>query len=572
MTDKNTTDTHSLKKDIISLLLLALAACYCTLPLFTHYGIPSGQDIILHIFHADQFTRSLQEGVVYPRWIADFNNGYGSPNFVFYSPLSYYFVSAITMFTRSLTASMIVAIWFSFFLSGITMYITAKRMFGGLGSLLAALMYVVLPYHLFNIYIRGTFAELFAFIWFPLIILFLYKMMKSRNLVAMIGLSVSYAGLICTHLVSGYMFTFVIGAYFFYSLFLIQEKKRIIQPFVSIVFGLGLSSVYLLPVIFERKFVQIDYIVTCSVGDYKKNYLFMLDKFQEGLRNFYIPLHTIVVLETILFFVIAVFIRKNRQILLHRSQQNFFLILFLAAFFLTTPLSRPIWDIVPGFPFLQFPWRWVSITELSLCFLVGYVFMHKEGTVLKSIRLKKVIAYLLIILFLASSALILKSKFIPDALIGKIVRPEEISKIIIPYEYTPLWVKDVKIISSDTDHERVSVISGTALFDVTEWNAERRIINIKSATDVLMRISTFYYPGWKASLDNKKTPIRIEPETGAMLIDVPEGEHTLLVEFGDTPIRYYSKFVSLTFLFIMIVWVLLARMTSRTANPEKGKL
>jgi hypothetical protein len=559
MTNKNTTDTHSLKKDIISLLLLALTATYCTIPLFAHYGIPAGQDIILHIIQADQFTRSLYDGVLYPRWIANFNNGYGSPSFVFYSPLSYYFVSAITMFTRSLTASMIIAIWFSFFLSSITMFVATKRMFGGSGSLLAAIIYQILPYHLFDLYIRGTFAELFAFIWFPLIILFLYKMIESRNSSAIIGLSVSYAGLICTHLVSGYMFTFVMGAYIIYNFFLLKEKKRIVRPFVSIGCGLGLSSAYLIPVIFERKYVQIDYIVTCSVGDYKINYLFMLDKFQEGLRKFYIPLHTIVVLEAMVFLAIALFIHKNRQILLNRPLQNFFILLFLSAFFLTTPLSRPVWDIIPGFPFLQFPWRWVSITELSLCFLVGYIFSYKDVSTLRSIKIKKVIIYLLIVISLASVARIVKSKIIPDALIGKIVKPEETKKFIMPIEYTPIWAKDVERISKDTDHEKISVISGAALFDVAEWKAEKRIFNIKTDSNALMRISTFYYPGWEATINGKNIPIKIEPETGAMLIEVPKGEHVLVVQFKDTPMRHYAQFVSLGSLFALIVLVLFSR-------------
>jgi uncharacterized membrane protein len=563
MTNAEITHTPSLKKDIISLLLLALAASYCTIPLFAHYGVPAGQDIVLHIFQADQFTRSIHEGVYYPRWIPDFNSGYGSPNFIFYSPLSYYFVSAITIFTRSLTTAMIVAIWFSFFLSGITMYITTKKLFGGAGSLLTAVIYQVLPYHLFNIYIRGTFAELFAFIWFPLIILFLYRTIESKNSAAMAGLSLSYAGLICTHLVSGYMFTFVIGAYLIYNFFLLKEKKRIIKPLFSLLCGLGLSSVYLIPVIFERKFVQIDYIVTCSVGDYKKNYLFMLDKFQEGLRKFYIPLHTIVALEAVLFLVIAVFITKNRQVLLHRKQQNFFIFLFIIAFFLTTLLSKPLWDIVPGFLFLQFPWRWVLITELSLCFLVGYIFAYKDGSPLRWIKLRKMIIYLLIILCLASSALIWKSKIIPDAVIAKIVQPEEIRNFIIPYEYTPHWVKDVKEISTDTDHGRVAVVSGTALFTVEEWKSEKRVVNVRGASDALLRIATFYYPGWEANLDGKKIPIRIEPKTGAMLIDIPEGDHTLIVRFKDTPTRLYAKLISIVSLFIILAGVFLPNRLTR---------
>ena len=66
-------------------------------------------------------------------------------------------------------------------------------------------------------------------------------------------------------------------------------------------------------------------------------------------------------------------------------------------------------------------------------------------------------------------------------------------------------------------------------------------------------IRTFYFPGWKAYIDSKKTTIKKESDTGAMLIDIPAGKHALVLKFEDIPLRYVSKFVSLAALFFVVI-------------------
>jgi uncharacterized membrane protein len=540
---------HNCKRDIISILLLALIACCCILPLFIHHGLPYIDDMVFHFFQADQFTHSLKDGIIYPRWIPDANNGYGSPNFIFYSPLSYYLVSITTLFTHSLTTAMIIVIWCSFFFSGTTMFITTRKMFGGTLSPLPAIFYQILPFHLGDLYMRGTFAELFAFVWFPLIILFIHETIKSRNKIAMVGLSLSYAGLILTHLVSGYIFSLVAGAYLIYNFFLLKDRKPIIKALFSLALGLGISAVYLLPVIFERRFVQIDYLLNCNICDYRNNFLFTFDRFQAGLGSFYLPLHIEVVLEVTLSILIILLIRKNRQRVSDSSQQNFFVFLSLFAFFLTTPLSKPIWSIIPGFPFLQFPWRWVMVIELSLCLLTGAIFSLKELSGLRFATLKKrLFVYLIIALSLISLNMILKGLY----LISKIT----VTSVDVR-EYTPIWVKDMKKIKSETGIQKASVVSGSALTNIVEWKPENRIISVEASRPSILRISTFYFPGWEGYIDNNRYKIKIEKDSGAMLIDVPEGRHTLVLKFEDTPLRYYAKIISLVSFFVMVLLVFL---------------
>ena len=52
--------------------------------------------------------------------------------------------------------------------SGLTMYALARRWFSENGALLAATVYVYLPFHIATVYVRGAFAEAVAWSMFPL--------------------------------------------------------------------------------------------------------------------------------------------------------------------------------------------------------------------------------------------------------------------------------------------------------------------------------------------------------------------------------------------------------------------
>lgn len=541
---------------IVPTLFLAITASYCTYPLFINQTLPLAQDIVFHIFQADQFSSSLQSGILYPRWISDANNGYGSPTFIFYAPMSYYFASLLNFLVPSLITSMIIAIWSSFFLSGLTMFIALRSMFGSQSSLLSAVLYQIFPYHLINLYMRGTFAELFAFIWFPLILMFVHKIFYTNdNKAARAGLSLSYAGLILTHLVSGFIFSFVAGAYLLYNFLALKYKKSFLMAISSLLLGLGLSSFYLIPVIFERTLVQIEYIVNYFAGDYKRNFLFTPDKFQPELLNFYLVLHAGVVIVSVLFLLVAF---KNRPTI--HKQWHFFIFLFLTAFFLTTPLSRPIWDMTPGFENLQFPWRWVPVMELSLCFLICSVFSFKDGIAFKKDRLIRLIAYSIISIFILSFVIVFRSKPLPEKFMNKIADPLQFQSIMDPViEYAPIWATRLDEVLAEKEMDRVSIISGKAMSQIIEWKPEERTISLKASEPSLLRISTFYFPGWEAKIDGKQTEIDIETNSGAMLINIPKGSHILELRFADTPIRRYSVIVSALSLLIIVFSAILPK-------------
>jgi 6-pyruvoyl-tetrahydropterin synthase related domain len=542
--------------NIISVLLLGLTSFYCSWPIIFGQSLPWQGDMVFHLFQSEQFYRALHDGVLYPRWLSGYNNGYGSPVAIFYAPLCYYFISAIHLFVPSLVISMVVAVWSAFFLSGVTMFIAAKRLFGKEGGLLSAMVYQTLPFHVSDFYVRGSVAGFCAFVWLPLFFLYLYDLEESRGeSVISAGLCLAYAGLILTHLVSGFICSFAAGLFVIYQYFS-GGRKKLVKTVSSLALGLGITSFYLIPLVYERKFVHIDYIVNSGVGDYRKNFLFALNKLKAGLRGFYMPLHLGVILELALFIIVVRAIYVGGQASPKRGRESFFVLLFLVAFFLTTPLSGFVWRVLPGFSTLQFPWRWVQVMELSLCFLIGSIFAGRNiSAVGLSGRGGRWIIFLLVAISVASFLTISTADITAKKTLYAKIGPETVSRhMAVGIEYVPVWTSDIdKVFLEKTG--RVSVLSGNAVPRVVEWKSERRLIDIRAYTRALLKVSTFYYPGWRASLDGAPVAITAENGTDAMVVDVPRGTHTLGLTFEDTPLRRFSWILSFcSFLILALLW------------------
>lgn len=550
---------NSLTGNIGGIILLAVTALCCTLPLFIHQTLLVSHDINFHIFQANEFYRSLISGSFFPKWVLNANNGYGSANFIYYSPLSYYVVAFFHYFIPSIISSIISALWFSFFLSGITMFLMVRKISDYTTGLLCAILYQILPFHIFDLYLRGTLAELFAYIWFPLIIFPLMEIHKSRDsCAAWVCLGLSYAGLILTHLISGFLFTIIIIAYLIYQLLSGESLKKIIWIPGALAIGLGLSSFFLLPVIYERKYVQIEYIFEYAFSDFRKNFLFLSNNLYGVPGRFYIPLHIAVILEVILLLLIISFKYGKSRKSTGKNQFLFFVLTFLLTFFMTTPLSRWLWEFSPALKTIQFPWRWVSFMELSLMLLIVDFFMKEKGRGLISGGMKnRSVLYVLITLVLLSGITVCSGdRKIPEQELNRILYPEKAGYYSnLPKEYSPVWATDLEILLTKPVPERVSVLSGDAVAKVFAWQPEKRVIGAEVYTSSVLRIATFYYPGWIAALEDGRVQIKIENNTGAMLVFVPKGRHTLTLRLADTPLRRVAKYISLLSCLLLVVFV-----------------
>ena len=229
----------------------------------------------------------------------------------------------------------------------------------------------------------------------------------------------------------------------------------------------------------------------------------------------------------------------------------FFLSASLGSLFLLFGMSSFLWNVIPFFKYIQFPFRWLNIAV----YLVTFLFSAAGFWMLESKKDKHsgrftgmtVVALLFLICALYDYKYIITSPvFAPDELMP----PKSVNWT---EEHLPSGVDINKIKIHEVSGKNISIPKGEGEAEVVTWNSTERSINAVLKEDSVIRIKTFYFPGWKAFIDGNRAELNKEDGTGAMLVDIPRGEHFLELKFVDTPIRYYSKLVTIFSLLVVII-------------------
>ena len=68
----------------------------------------------------------------------------------------------------------------------------------------------------------------------------------------------------------------------------------------------------------------------------------------------------------------------------------------------------------------------------------------------------------------------------------------------------------------------------------------------------MLRVLTFYWPGWTAYLDGARVPIQVTNPEGFISVAVPAGSHALRLRLEDTPARRLSWIISTAALLLLL--------------------
>ena len=123
------------------------------------------------------FRDALSEGVIYPRWIDSASHGLGSLTFIYYPPLPYYAAALTSFVTDDLVAAFEVVLLMATALSGWGLYALVASFASRSAAAAAAQAYFLAPYRAIDLYDRFAFAEFVAFIWPPLVVLGLRRIL-----------------------------------------------------------------------------------------------------------------------------------------------------------------------------------------------------------------------------------------------------------------------------------------------------------------------------------------------------------------------------------------------------------
>jgi hypothetical protein len=93
-------------------------------------------------------------------------------------------------------------------------------------------------------------------------------------------------------------------------------------------------------------------------------------------------------------------------------------------------------------------------------------------------------------------------------------------------------------------------------------------VRVSSPEGTALRFYTYYFPGWRVYLDGQRLPdSALRPETvyGLLTVDIPPGEHHVLLRWGDTPVRLTGKVLTLVSLAVAMA---LAVLPQRILRPK----
>jgi hypothetical protein len=262
----------------------------------------------------------------------------------------------------------------------------------------------------------------------------------------------------------------------------------------------------------------------------------------------------------ILFFPQRLKLKQLENIATIRIINNFFLGVAVVSIFFLFGASTFIWQSIPFFKNIQFPVRWLMITYFSVIVLSA---INIQTLYITYGERRK--TYYSFMFFLFLMCLVLDFRYIDIAKVFTMQELTPVKSVNWAMEHLPAWV-DIDKVNKESSQWKIVVTEGEGKAETIVWKSAERIIAATAEKPLTLKIRTFNFPGWKAYVDGKQTDIRTAEGEGAMIIDIPEGNHTLTLKFQDTPIRYYSKFISLmSFLALCLVLIL------EKKRSKKGK-
>jgi hypothetical protein len=582
----------------IHLAAIASFGIILTLPILI-LGVPLfSDDGVTHAIWYSHFSEQFWSGDLYPRWLMNMNGGLGSPVFFYHPPLPFFLTSLLRPFFaddpqgwHQVGVSCSIAL----VASGIAAYFWLKEFSDQRSATVAALLYMAMPYHLADIYMRGAFAEVWAFVWLPLILLFTYRIVKG-HIFAGVGLSMSYALLIMTHLPTTLVFSVVPIAY---ALFAANKKLRVKTAAITLtalVVGMGLSAIYLLPALLTQENVSINRMAT---GYFSYNNWFLFSKWAISKEDKTVLL--LLVIDMIVIAICAFVVSKTRLSEGHRRLSRFWLAVAGASVFMMTELSKPLWWIFSPLQKLQFPWRFNVILCISLAALVALAISSLRGSLLAFPKRLQMIALALIAIWFPAIAFEAWKMF-PQTNSDPITtasKKKQIEESRDAPEYRPRWNQSIGQLDWDAsldidnwdkllEHEfdsvlqrvnssdgppEVRIIQGSGLVTVTARKPREINLQVETPTGALLEAPQFYYPYWIAdALGKASIPISPSTPDGLINLRVPAGSHDVRLRLARGSAEVAGRIVSLVSVAAMIlafvVGYVRGKRVAYTANVE----
>lgn len=540
-------------KKIVPLVILFILIFPAVFPLL-HSGFMPTHDGEYHIIRFYEFHKSLIEGVLYPRWAADLQFGYGVPLFNYVYPLPNYIASFLYIFTYSFIDAFKWEMIFATLVGSLFVYLWSKQYWGTLAGVVSAVFYAYAPYHILDVYVRGSVGEVWALAFFPAVLWATAALIHNQKKPYLILIAIFFSFTIFSHNILAVMFCGFYLAFLLYLLCIQRKMKLVLQLFLSLVVGIGMVAIFWLPALFEQK-----YVTGLQLFDVQKNFaqLYQLlipswgtGIFGSGLQNEMSIQIGITNLMAVVISLTIYIIRKIKR--KPTGLLGFFLISYFVVFFLMQRVSSPIWSFFPLMNFFQFPWRFLSLEILITAFLAGGIISFIPKLKILNVKLSVILAVFLICIAIFSSIGYTMPAYYHNRTDSHYLsRSNFIDGTNSPGNYfNTIWAKG----KFQKTKNPVSVSQGKVTitsFDkkTHEWKIAAILTQDSTVTAYLV-----YFPGWSLSINGVSKPIH-PTEKGLISFAGQKGQNNIRIQYQNTPIQLIGT--SITFfslLGLVLLW------------------
>lgn len=456
-----------------------------------------------HIARTYLLEKTLASGQIPALWSAELLEGRGYPLFHFYAPLTYYLALLFKFVTGSyflgLKTLLIIAS-----LTGMTgMYFLTRR-HGRASGIVASVAYAFLPYAAVNLYVRGAFAEYLAMALLPWVFYCWTKLTTTKEQLL--------AGVVTAVFLLSHNLIPLITAPFLLGWILLHRGADVKHWLLPVFLTLALAAFYLIPLLFERSFVQADsiaqttayslhFVAPSQIWNSTWGFGGSAPGVEDGMS------FKLGKLQLILAGLGAFLALVKR-----RKQEIFFVIAALLAFFMTTQFSDFLWHNFPVLKIVQFPWRFLALLGFFAAVLTGY-----SLSFLKVVWLRTTASVLIVLGLLFLNLKLFVPQLIYPADLTRFTSRDYLSTIptIVP-EFAPRWL-----------------IGGNPV--------------IKDSTI----LSFTYYPTWEVTLDGKKVATYPSEDGSLAFTNVSRSANYSAVQ-THTLLETISSLVSLFGLIVLI--------------------
>ncbi len=503
---------------------------------------------VMRVYQMDKCFSDLQ---IPCRWVPDMGYGYGYPQFNYYGPLPYYYMEVSHLLGLNFLDSVKLGFVTPLLLSGLFMYFLARKMWGKMGGLLSAAMYIYAPYRASDVYSRGAMGETWAFMFMPLILYFSQRIISKQKTKDVAFFAISLACLLCSHNITSLIFLPLASIFVFVNIILSKDrpliKKKILLHLSGTLWSVAIAGFFFLPVVFEQQYAHTESMISGYFNYLAHfiniNQLFFTSFWGRGssvlgptdeLSFFTSPV-------TLLLLVVTVTIALSR--LRSRNERptvilGFTLVLIgLISLYMTHSKSSFIWQRVGVLKYLQFPWRFLTLSTFFFSLACGFPFVTLQKNVGKYLLLT-----VISIVFLTNAAFFRPDYWIETTQQEKLSGQQWDKQMTISiFDYLPIYAKFPPVFVAPISPE---VISGDT--QILRYTKKSNLISFSAISQKpsTIRVPQFDFPGWTVWTNGKKTIHNHNNELGLTTFILPAGTNEVVLRLQNTPIRTFGNFLT----------------------------